>query len=335
MSGPGVPGLNPDRLAALVRESVRRCRLDLSGAVVLTEAATGAYAVTPIIAAAAGAQHVYAVTRSTRYGTVEEVTDLTRAIASAAQVPDVIEVIEATTPQVVAAADIVTNSGHVRPIDAGMVEMMKPGAVVPLMYEDWEFRGHDLDLAACRRRGIRVTGTNERHPDVDVFSFLGIMAVKLLLDSGVAVYRSRVGLLCGNPFEPFIVAGLRSAGATVEVAGSAAELLGEAFDAVLVARTPGPGPSVPADELDTIARRWPGAVLAVYWGDVDRGAAARAGLRTWPAVAPAAGHMGILPSGVGPEPIVRLQSGSLKAAEALLRHADDPTHPDHAFGQPL
>jgi hypothetical protein len=58
-----------------------------------------------------------------------------------------------------------------------MISWMKPTAVIPLMFEAWEFRPSDLELAAAQQRGILVAGTNERHPDVDVFSFLGIMAV--------------------------------------------------------------------------------------------------------------------------------------------------------------
>ena len=331
----GLPGLNMDRLAELVREAIPRCELDLSGSVVLTEAATGAYVVTPIMAALAGADRVYAVTRSTRHGTAEDVALVTRRLAEITGVSDRVELVCEKSPMVVAEADIVTNSGHVRPIDAAMVDLMKPGAVIPLMYEAWEYREGDVDLAACGRRNIRVTGTNERHQSVDVFSFLGIMAVKLLLDAGVAVYGCRIALLCGNPFEPFIVQGLVAAGATVEVAGSVDELDGTTFDAVLVARKPFEAHALQPDDLARIGERWTGAVVAVYWGDVDRAEVAQAGLRAWPEIAPPAGHMGILPSGVGPEPIVRLQSGGLKAAEAMWRHADDPTHPDHAYGQPL
>ena len=55
-----------------IREAVKRLELDLSGKVVLTEAATGAYIVTPVLAALAGAE-VYAFTKDTRYGTVAEV----------------------------------------------------------------------------------------------------------------------------------------------------------------------------------------------------------------------------------------------------------------------
>ena len=43
-------------------------------------------------------------------------------------------------------------------------------------------------------------GTNESQPNVDVFAYLGLMAIKLLTDAGIAVYRSRVIVLCGNPF---------------------------------------------------------------------------------------------------------------------------------------
>ena len=111
-----------------------------------------------------------------------------------------------------------TNSGQVRPIDAATVAAMRPSSVVPLMYESWEHRASDVDLDACRRRGIAVAGTNETHPVVDVFSFLGPMAVKQLHDAGVAVYGSRIAVLCDNSFSPFIADYLRGGGAAV-VAG--------------------------------------------------------------------------------------------------------------------
>jgi hypothetical protein len=60
-------------------------------------------------------------------------------------------------------------------------------------------------------------------------------------------------------------------------------------------------------------------VIAQFWGDLDRAALARAGLRYWPLDAPPRGHQGILPSSVGPEPIVRLQSGGLKVGEVMAR----------------
>ena len=197
------PGLNPARVVRLIREAVGRCGLDLSGTEVLTEAATGPYAVTPVIAGVAGAKRVY-VAGGTSHGSVEEVTAETMQLAQMAGVADKIEILTHKRREEVSRADILTNSGHVRPIDSELIGWMKAGAVIPLMYEKWEFRASDLDLAACRAKGIPVVGTNERHPAVDVFSYLGMMAVKLLADAGVAVYRSRILLLCDNPFESYI-----------------------------------------------------------------------------------------------------------------------------------
>jgi hypothetical protein len=314
------PGLNASRLVRLMQEAVRRCELDLSGAAVLTEAASGAYAVTPVLAALAGAR-VVAVTRTTRYGTAEEITRQTLDLAHLAGVePGSVRVTTAKSAEDVGRADVITNSGHVRPLDAETVAGMKLTAVVPLMYESWELRPEDVDLGACRRRGVCVAGTNERHPAVDVFSYLGVMAVRLLHDAGVAVYRSRVLVLCDNPFAPFIERGLAGAGAAVTVTPSLSlEGDAEGYDAIVVAALPGAAPAVAEREAALIAARWPGAVVAQFWGDVDRAALAQSGVPCGPPASPGAGHMGILPSAVGPEAIVRLQAGGLKVGEVLWR----------------
>jgi hypothetical protein len=319
-----------------MQAAIGRCSLDLSRFVVFTEAASGAYVVTPVLAALGGAERVYALARSTRYGSADQVADATIELARHAGVERRIEIVSERSENTVEQADIVTNSGHVRPIDEAMIACMKSAAVVPLMYEAWEFRDGDVDLAACRARGISVIGTNERHPAVDVFSFLGTMAMKLLLDAGVAVLSSRVLLVCDNSFGAFIERGLVSGGARVDSVASLSEAPQDAqFDTVLVAITPTGRSSLSNHDLKVIASRWPGAVVAVYWGDVDRTSLAAEGLSYWPLEAPPMGHMGILPSAIGPEPIVRLQSGSLKAAEAVLRYPSNPSHPDHDFGQKL
>jgi hypothetical protein len=146
-------------------------RIDLDGAVVVTEAATGAYAITPVIAAMAGARQVYGFTRSTRFGSVAEVVRQTRALAAEAGVLDRIEVRTDRPLSVIDQADVLTNSGHVRPIDRELIGRMRPTAVIPLMFESWEIQAGRFDLALDEavERGIRVAGTNERHPLVDVF----------------------------------------------------------------------------------------------------------------------------------------------------------------------
>ena len=76
--------------------------------------------------------------------------------------------------------------------------------MIPLMYEAWEWRDADLELAFCKKNGIVVGATNERHPDVDVFNYLGDMALKMIFDAGLCPYKNSFILLCNNDFGPFI-----------------------------------------------------------------------------------------------------------------------------------
>lgn len=329
------PGLDPRRLVRLLRAAIDRCDLDLTGLTVLTEAASGAYVVTPVLAALAGAE-VCAVAAGNAYASAEQIRELTLGLARLADVEGRIELVDGKDPAIVGAADVVTNSGQVRPIDAETVSQMKPSAVVPLMYESWEYRRADVDLDACRSRGIAVAGTNERHPAVDVFSFLGQMAVLQLHEAGIPVRGSQILVLCDNDFAPFIVRDLESCAARVTVAPSlSSDVVPADCDAVLLAVQPGDSPAVGAREADLIARSAPGAVVVQYWGDTDRAALAAAGVPTWPPAAPGPGHMGVLPSAVGPEPIVRLQGGGLKVGQVLARGVTEASPEDLTFVQML
>jgi hypothetical protein len=325
VTGAAKPGLDARRLVRLMEAAIDRCVLDLSQATVLTEAANGAYVVTPVLAAMAGAE-VYALAETTSYASGSELATLTCGLAGLAGVADRIHLVHEKTAGVVGAADIVTNSGQVRPIDAAMVAQLKPSAAIPLMYESWEYRPADLDLDACRARGIQVAGTNERHPAVDVFSFLGPMAVQELHDAGIAVYGSRIVVLCDNAFAPFLTGYLRSSGAdVVEAARLTRAVLALRCDAVLLALQPAEDCVLTAPDAALLGTESPGTVLVQYWGDADREALAVAGVPVWPPVAPPPGHMAVLPSAVGPEPIVRLQAGGLKVGQLLARGASQAT----------
>jgi hypothetical protein len=206
--------------------------------------------VTPVLAAVAGAQKVLALARPSRHGSVEEIAALTMGLARSAGVHERIRIVTEKNAADGARADIVTNSGHVRPIDAEMVGWMKISAVIQLMYEAWEFRAEDVDLEACNRHGIRVAGTVMRCSD--------------------------------NPFEPYIRRGLLQAGALVHTTdGLANAAPANACDVVLVALRPQAQPVVGAKEAALISERWPGAVVAQYWVDIDRPALTAAGGRSF------------------------------------------------------
>jgi len=321
-------------LARSMRNAIGRSELDLRGLVVLTEAASGAYIVTPLLAALAGAERVFAVTRSTRYGSAEEVRQSTLDFAGFLGVAGRIEILLSRDRETVVAADILTNSGHMRPVDAETIGWMKPSAVIPLMYEGWEFRPEDVDLEACRRRGIAVGGTTETHAAIDVFSFLGPLAGKLLMDAGFAVYGNRILLLCDNRFAPFLQNSLRALGAHVDTRARLEESdPAGAYDVILVSLTPGRQLRLTSTEAAAIARLWPGAAVAQFFGDIDRDALRENGVRMWPETAPPHGHMAILPTAIGPEPTVRLQTGGLKVGELLARARRSGASPEAAVAR--
>jgi len=93
----------------LVRQ-VKALQLNLNGKIVLTEAATGAYIVTPVLAAIAGAK-VFAFSKATRYGSLEEVFASTKQLADAYKEFSLdINYVDRISPEIVAEADIITNA---------------------------------------------------------------------------------------------------------------------------------------------------------------------------------------------------------------------------------
>jgi len=319
-SDPLPPGFAIQRLVELMRRSITATGLNLSEVTVLTEAASGAYGVTPVIGAMAGAKRVYALARSSRYGSVRDVKAWISELADASGVTTFVNVIEELSPDILASIDIVTNSGHLRPLSADFIDLLPGSAVIALMFEAWELRPGDVDLAACKRRSIPIVGINERHPTIDVFSFLGPLCAKQLLCCGLAVYSNRIALLCDNDFAEPIGKGLAGLGASIEVFSVADEIFPDIWDAIVIALKPALTPRIGHNEalhFATVAP--PGCAVIQFWGDINRKALREHGLNIWPCEPPAPGHMGALLSEIGPEPIVRLQTGGLRAAEWIFR----------------
>jgi hypothetical protein len=322
------PGFAPQRMVALMSGAVERLRLDLRGLNVLTEATSGAYACTAVLAAMARARWVYAYARDTAYGSCGDLARQTLALARAAGVQERVEIVTLPPHGMAFEAQIVTNSGSLRPLDAELVARLPQGAVVALMYEAWEFRPGDVDLSACLARQIPVVALNERHPAVDVFPYLGPLAVRELHDAGIAVHGCRIAVLCDNDFGPFICRTLESVGGAVWQAETPDALPVESFDAVLVALQPRGRLAVDADEARRLVDRHGPVPLVQFWGDLDRATLASLGMSVWPPEAPPPGRMGILFPAIGPEAVVHLQAGGLRAAELVYRGGAAAATPD-------
>lgn len=333
---------NPRRLIALIRRTIAFLELDLSGLVVLTEAASGPYAVTPVLAALAGAERVIAVTRASRYGTVEAVTAQTRALAdlcgvnvavSAAPRPGdggprsapTVEIHADRSLDLFAAADIVTNLGFVRPIDADVAAAMKPTAVVPLMCEGWEIRPGDVDLAACRARGIPVLSTNEDYPGLEVFAYSGWLALKMLFDAQIEVHKSRLAVVSSDKFGPVIADRLDRADAVVRLLphlrGVPAAALAD-LDALIVAdytrddQIIGPDGDLSAGELAAAAA---GATVVQFAGRVDVAGLTAAGVQVYPGIEMPGHRMALTLAALGPRPVIELHAAGLKVGERAVR----------------
>lgn len=314
------PGFAAQRVVELMRRSITATGLDLSEVILVTEAANGAYSVTPVIGALAGAKRVYALARSSRYGAVRDVSARVSELADASGVTGIVNVVEELSPDILASADIVTNSGHLRPLSAHLIDRLPGSAVIALMFEAWELRPGDIDIAACMRRRIPIVGINERHPAVDVFSFLGPLCAKQLLCCGCAVYSNRIALLCDNDFAKPMADGLSGLGASIKVFSAVEEIFPDHWDAIVIALKPAPAPRIGPREASHLATVTPsGATIVQFWGDIDREALIAHEFNIWPSEPPPPGHMGSLLSEIGPEPIVRLQTGGLRAAEWIFR----------------
>src|SRR4051794_39718581 len=87
------PGFEPRRLADLCHAAVDRCNLDLVGRVVATEAATGAYATTAVLAALGGAS-VRVVAADSRHGSAADALDDVCSLARFCGVADRITVFD-------------------------------------------------------------------------------------------------------------------------------------------------------------------------------------------------------------------------------------------------
>ncbi|MEA2018692.1 MAG: hypothetical protein U9N59_09605 [Campylobacterota bacterium] len=192
------------RTKKILLDGVKKFHLNLDGLVVFTEAASGNYAYTPISAALAGAKKVYAITKDSRYGTKEEITENIYYLAKEFGVEDKIEVVYEKTKEIISQCDIVTNSGFVRPIDKTMIDMMKPTAVIPLMWETWEVREDEIDLEYCREKEIVVLGTHEDEGGLNLYNATGLMALKMLFDSGLSIYNDKILIIGECPTVKFI-----------------------------------------------------------------------------------------------------------------------------------
>ncbi|WP_452603013.1 hypothetical protein [Pontimicrobium sp. MEBiC06410] len=176
------------RAIQIIKDTIKSLNLDLTSYVVLTEVGSNNYLYTPIIPLLAGAKKVYAWTRDSYYGKGEEIVNQCLEIVKYLGLEDTIEFsINSGNENHIKEADIITNSGFIRPITNAFLKNVKPGVAIPLMFEAWEIRTQDLDLEACTNYNVKVAGTWENHPKIKVFNYVKELTLKMLFEAGYEI----------------------------------------------------------------------------------------------------------------------------------------------------
>lgn len=320
---------NPCRVKRLIEQAIAFHALDLRGLTVYTETGSRNCMTTPIIAAMAGASRVTAIVQDSEYGKAAVIADYTNQFAEFCGAEQRVEVVFTKTPEAIGTADIVTNLGFVRPIDRQFVGMMKRKAVVPLMYESWECRSEDVDLAACREREILVAGTNEDFLGLDLFTYAGPICMKMLFEVEVEVYRCTLAVFSRDKFGERIASALASAGAEVGLFSElttqkAQDFLGRS-DALILADYAGSEPVIGREGQITasdLSRLAPSLVVVLFAGVVHTPDLRAAGVPVYPDAVIKPHKMYRLFADLGPKPHVDLMAAGLKVGE-LLAHGRD------------
>jgi len=319
---------NQQRVYGLIKRAISDFELDLNGINVLTEAASGPYVVTPIIAALAGAASVVACTKDSVYGTVAEISDYTQSLASSFGVSGKIQVSALSAKKFAPQTNLVTNLGFLRPIDEAFISLLPKDAGISLMWEPWEFRDGDVDLRACKNYSIPVLGTNETHPRLQIFRYVGLTALKLLLEREIEVFQSNILVVGSGHFGHETNQVLKSNGANVvrlepnkkweptsskiydflKKTDAIVLVEHECSDQLLGGRSGLPLELIKENAVDVVH----------ICGLIDYNELASEGISVFPEKEVPFGVMTVATDYVGPRPVIDLHTAGLKVGELLV-----------------
>ncbi len=325
------------RVDRLMKSAIAAMDLDLTDVGVLTEAASGHFEATCLMAALAGASPVVAVAKDSKWGRADEVISGVRSHAESLGVGDHLRFVSDVSSSDIRDCSLVTNLGFVRPLGAETISTLPKDAGISLMCEPWEVRSDDVDVNSAIWRSVPVAGTNETHPLVRTFDYLGPLTGQLLTTVGVELLGSTVLVVASRQFAGPIQDWLLAAGAArVDVAipplsESIHRYSFHCLDALVLADM-GRGTlgfDGLADGIPPLLAR-AGAAMVVIAGDVDPVPFESSGVVLNPHYPRPPGHMWVTTSAVGPKPVVDLHCAGLKVGELLVRARRAGSSPEAA-----
>lgn len=321
----------------ICKDAVARLQLDLRGADVLTELGTNQFAFLPILATLAGANSVTAFVKDTKYGIADEVeADFHQLVDEIGFCHNIVLRKNMLPDSDIAKADIITNSFMLRPFDAEFIEKLTMNkSVISLMYEAWEFRSADIDLGACKARGIRVCGVSESNKQLPIFDFCGPMLAKLAFQAGYEIMQNRIVILSGDQFgevakETFLRLGAAKVTLTSDLKSVRDELASSDF--LLLADYHASGSVFGQDgvaPLGYLNECNPDLGIVHLFGEISEQDVTVLNGRIFPNASGQAHTMTRTLSFCGEIPVIWLQAAGLKAAQEIFKNGT------RQFSQPI
>ncbi len=319
--------ISATRAIKFAQQLVRKYVIDCSGLTVLTEAASGAYLFNPMIPILGGAARVITFCQNSRYASAQEVEESMHAVYVQAGLADRYEFETRLNASIIGSADIVTNSGHLRPFNGDFLESMKNTGVLPLMWEPWELRPGEIDLDVARRRGILIMGTNEHQAPCDLRPYSFLTALHLAMSHKASVADDRILVIGNQPTLAYPMADgfhrlniscrrlsptCTPTEAAEAVAWATYIIVAEHVDQRLLV---GPGGLIDTQSLVDANTTGVGVVS----GNVDRDHLEKHGISVHPERIAPPGFMSYMPSELGPYSVMDLFAAGVKVGQVMAR----------------
>lgn len=325
-----------ERELSLIKHLIKQHDLNLEGLNVLCECASGAYSYTPAIIGMAGGVP-FNVGRDTIYGTFIKNMEVVRNIMNIATPSTPLYFYKDHFPDdVIKRADIIPNIGFVRPINENMISLFKSTAVVPLMWETWEFRLGEVDVKFCSEREIPVAGTDESKR-INMFGYNGFIAIKLMFEMGLECYNNKIVLIGTGHTAESMFELLNSSGVKVIWFSSSHKdaravhysqihtIFNEPhLDAIIVAEHKnnieiiGNG-SVSLLNIHDIQKKFPTIKVGHICGNLDAVALKKSAIYSYPDNIYPFGYMSYQAFHLGPQPVFELNILGLKVGEIMAK----------------
>lgn len=313
--------INKNRFYHLLKETKDQAKLDLSGGKIITEAASGYYTAPVLLAALAGAE-VVALGKDSEYGSFAEIKNEIEQHAYTLKVSDKIKITDNRTDPNLIGADIITNHNFVRPIDHSLIEQVESHPAICYMFESWESRSGDVDQEYCHNSNIPVYFSDEDTKFARLFPMSGLIALKMIMESGAALADDRVAVLSSDKFGPIIKGVLKKYSYKTKLF-RAPEYDGyekNRWDIVVVAEFAQKQTIIdnlmPANRL--LAQLTPGATIIQFAGANNLESLHQKELNIFPDITLKPQRMAKTFGYLGPRPIIMYNAIGLKIAQAVL-----------------